>query len=529
MWSGLQYIIASGFGVGQQPGSSVFVQIPYGITIEIPMYVSLLPGNTCTQYSAVQVLLISTCEIPDTNQVHQYVSTFNPDQNTFSARNRTYALNSTFAFNVNWYNPNSASSRKLGNERLERDLLGSNNDEDDPASSASANKKIAALDPNLSAEERTNAIIDIYEELVLAQKEKRNRLIKEEAEKLAAAAAQSAREAQLKKEKEKKEELWDRAQEVWEGNKKVKMSKGVTGMINRNPLDALEDDTIDSEGEDERRRRLVSSSSASPVQALFLGIIVLGYNDSTFPSYENKFISDLLTALPTAISASIGGVSYSQGASNVNAELAYSQGSIPDYSAVVGSISLYNWTLTSYTSSSQPTLSPTKSPTKSPTVAPIFNSLQPSLTPSLQPSLTPSLQPSLYPSIQPSVNPTAQPFSSTSSTNSPSLTPTASTVGNSNSNNSMNLNNTDVIIIIIVGGVAILILIILSILQLMTISKRMTEIQHILDATKNIKDEELQLLAVNDDQNRGGQSTRGRPISLNNSPLSVGKLGETTV
>ena len=82
--------------------------IPYGITIEVPMGVSMNPNvgsiNLCRDFEDIEIMLISTCEIPNPHsQVYQYEEAVSFTAGAKILYNMTTgAQNSTAKFSVHW-------------------------------------------------------------------------------------------------------------------------------------------------------------------------------------------------------------------------------------------------------------------------------------------------------------------------------------------------------------------------------------------------------------------------------------------
>ena len=82
--------------------------IPYGVTIEVPMGVSMNPNvgsiNLCRDFEDIEIMLISTCEMPTPHsQVYQYEEAVSLTAGATVFYNMTTgAQNSTAKFSVHW-------------------------------------------------------------------------------------------------------------------------------------------------------------------------------------------------------------------------------------------------------------------------------------------------------------------------------------------------------------------------------------------------------------------------------------------
>lgn len=83
-------------------------RIPYNLLIEIPITVT--PGPLCNKYVDVELQIVATCEIPNSNsQVFQY-GVVDGDI-SYNDADKIYALNNTATFSVFW--PDSRGQRNL--------------------------------------------------------------------------------------------------------------------------------------------------------------------------------------------------------------------------------------------------------------------------------------------------------------------------------------------------------------------------------------------------------------------------------
>jgi hypothetical protein len=93
--------------------------IPYNEPVEVLFTVE--NAGLCTDYEDVQVMLISTCEIPTSNsQVYQYGTSYDSKTNAvtvlYDSAHLRHASNSTASFTVRWPEASSSSSsRRLSN------------------------------------------------------------------------------------------------------------------------------------------------------------------------------------------------------------------------------------------------------------------------------------------------------------------------------------------------------------------------------------------------------------------------------
>ena len=97
-------------GLGVSFSQQDLQRIPYNTLIEVPITVT--QGQLCSKYNSIEVQIIATCEIPNSeSQVFQYGIVNGAI--SYDDANKIYALNDTATFSVAW--PDS-SSRKLTEE-----------------------------------------------------------------------------------------------------------------------------------------------------------------------------------------------------------------------------------------------------------------------------------------------------------------------------------------------------------------------------------------------------------------------------
>lgn len=87
-------------------------RIPYNLLIEVPITVT--PGQLCNKFVDVELQIVATCEIPNSNsQVFQY-GVVDGDI-SYEAADKIYALNNTATFSVSW--PAVTTSSQQGGRR----------------------------------------------------------------------------------------------------------------------------------------------------------------------------------------------------------------------------------------------------------------------------------------------------------------------------------------------------------------------------------------------------------------------------